>query len=99
MGKQSRIKRERRDHSTLQQHKQHGRTLVPPLATLPLQPTRWSDVMLPELLWAALLLTHGPRLDIIELLRGIGTYFRQNSSDLVHHHVTLSEIARLPDIH
>jgi len=99
VGKQSRKKRERRDPSTLDQHRRQGKVLVPPLATLSFQLSRWSDVRLPELLWAALLLTHGPRLKVIELLRNVGQYFGEHSSDLRGQRPTISGLAKVPDVH
>ena len=81
MGKQSRSRRERRQHTTLAQHQRVGKTLTPPLANLGFTLTRWSDVQLPEMLWAALLFTHGPRLNLIEMLRTIGDYLQKHGGD------------------
>src|SRR3712207_3068065 len=99
MGKQSRAKKERRQHTTLLQHKQVGKTLVPPLARVGFTLTRWSDILLPEMLWAALLFTHGPRMQVIERLRSVSRYLAEHDDDLRQHRVTLSGIAGMPAVH
>jgi hypothetical protein len=78
MGRDSKTKAERRlMRSGIKDHKQQGKTLTPPMAAIPnLQLTRWSDRQLPELLWCALLVSNGPREDVLQLVRGL--------SDVVH---------------
>ena len=57
--KKDKQKRKRlRGGSTLQEHKQVRKTLLPPLAQLGVQLSSWAKNMLPEMLWADCLLTH-----------------------------------------
>ncbi len=99
MGKRSREKKERRQHTSLAQHKRVGNTLVPPFQTVGFHLSRWSDVMLPELIWAGLLLTHGPRLNVIEMIRSLGDYLRRHEETLSRFPLTVSGISRMPDEH
>lgn len=57
--KKDRQKRKKsRGGSTLKEHKQVRKTLLPPLAQLGVQLSSWAKNMLPEMLWADCLLTH-----------------------------------------
>lgn len=77
-------------HSTIDQHKMNKRVLVPPLATIPrLKVTSWVNDGLPELLWAALLVSHLPPANALALLRKIVKYAAEfhgddRPSDITH---------------
>jgi Family of unknown function (DUF5677) len=73
-GNQKKKKRkEPQSFSGLSQHTQSGKTLTPPMATLPnLTRTSWMDDRMPELLWAVLIVTHIERTKALEILRAVG---------------------------
>ena len=51
-----------RSQTRLARHKKRGTALIPPMAEIPnMTPLSWSDERLPELLWAAVLVTAYPR--------------------------------------
>jgi len=76
MGRKSRKKNEHREAnrpSDLSAHKRLGKTLVPPLASIPNLRTRsWINDGLPEYIWASLLLVAGPREAVLEVFRELG---------------------------
>ena len=84
-------------HSTLAQHRQIGKTLVPPLATIPnLTPAPWRDERMPEMLWAVLLISQTPRSAALHKFREIAECIhRFNASDLPFHELTLTGISRM----
>jgi hypothetical protein len=58
------------NRSTLDDHKKQGTKLTPPLASLPaMTPASWKDDRLPEMLWAALLITALGRDSAIQTFR------------------------------
>lgn len=51
-------------------HKRNGKTLIPPLASIPnMQPRSWRDDRFPEMLWAALLVANLERSEALHYLR------------------------------
>src|SRR5437870_42508 len=51
-----------KQYSELKHHKRTGGVLQPPFLRIPnFKPSSWIDDRLPEMLWAALLITHLPR--------------------------------------
>lgn len=83
MGRRSREKRERRNTSTLQQHKKIGKILQPPLAGLPkLQPRSWCAERVPELLWTVLIVGFFDREDALAIFRRVADHiFRLPDGD------------------
>jgi len=77
-------------HSTIEQHHRQGKRLVPPLANLPkMQPRSWRDNRLPEMLWAALLVTHLPRPEALNVFRQLANHIHKHrdagpSPDITH---------------
>ena len=73
MGKKNREKKKRRAISSLSQHKQVGKTLLPPMMQLPIPLTfgSWMDERLPEMLWACLIISELPRQDALNLFEKI----------------------------
>ena len=66
------------DHSTIDEHRRHGKTLTPPLVSLPeMKPVSWMNDRLPEMLWAALLVSHLPRPEALAVFRQVAEYVGQ----------------------
>ncbi|MEW6352658.1 MAG: DUF5677 domain-containing protein, partial [Thermodesulfobacteriota bacterium] len=60
--------------SSLGQHKRIGKTLVPPLLTVPnLSRQSWADDRLPEMLWACLVISVLPRPEALDVFREIAS--------------------------
>jgi hypothetical protein len=71
-------KKKKPNHSTIKQHHQKGKTLVPPLANLPnLTPASWMDERLPEMLWAVLIVAQLPQPRALAIFRRVAEYFYQ----------------------
>lgn len=75
MGRRSRNKKTRKQsasRSRLSDYQREGRRLLPPLRQLSqLQPSSWISDRLPDLIWAALLVTQFPRETVVELFRSV----------------------------
>jgi len=69
--------------SSLSEHKQIGKTLIPPILTLPnLSPQSWTDDRMPEMLWACLVVSVLPRPDALAILREIASVgFKYRTTD------------------
>jgi hypothetical protein len=98
MGRKSRRKREQRkakerEHTTLDQHKKSGNTLTPPMAALKVRPFAWASDRLPELLWAALLVSRIPRREALIVFGQVAKAGEANDaaippfSDIMHSHI------------
>src|SRR5713101_9125959 len=87
MSRRNREKREQkrssdRAYSTLEQHTKQGGTLVPPMMTVPnVTPVSWQNERLPEVLWAAIVVSHLPRELALALFRKVAAYGRNLRSD------------------
>jgi hypothetical protein len=82
-GKKNKGKNKAKAHSTIQQHKQVGKSLVPPLLTLPkLAPTSWVNNRMPEMLWAALLVAHLERTYALSIFRRVAQYGFETMRDM-----------------
>lgn len=83
--KKKRHKRPAKPTSTLGQHKQVGKSLIPPLLTLPgVAFHSWTNDRLPELLWACLVVSVLPRSDALNAFReiaSIGLKYRGTSDN------------------
>lgn len=65
-------KRKKSAHSTLNQHKRSGKTLTPPLASIPnMSLASWRDERMPDVLWAVLLTGCLPRDRYLTLFRSV----------------------------
>jgi hypothetical protein len=98
--KKRKTQKKGRSYSNLKEHKQRGKELVPPLLDIQeLELQSWMNDRLPEMLWAALLVTCLPRDQALSIVREVAGYadehverFRDTQD---HIDVTLSGIARL----
>ena len=74
----SKKKKKQTGHTTIKQHRQEGKALTPPLASLPkLKPSSWINERLPEMLWAALLVSGLPRSEALDTFRILANYVSQ----------------------
>jgi len=81
--------------SALRQHKQVGKSLIPPMLTVPgITPQSWTNDRLPQMLWACLVISVLPRLDALAAFRetaSIGLRYRDAASTgdwtLFHSHL------------
>ena len=92
MSKQSKSKRKERSYSAVDEHRREGKKLIPPLLNLPnLKPASWINDRLPEVLWAAILISHLPRelalahfRRVADFARNLATEGQQAPGDLTH---------------
>jgi hypothetical protein len=64
--------KDQKNYSTIDEHQMKGKKLVPPLLQLPnLQMISWLNERLPEMLWAALLITGLERDDALNIFRRV----------------------------
>ena len=67
-------------YSSLQDHVRAGKSLIPKLRTLPqLVLTSWIQERLPEVLWAALIVTHRPRGQALDIIRQVLAFVRDGA--------------------
>ncbi len=60
--------------SSLRQHKQVGKSLIPPMLTIPgVTPQSWTNDRLPQMLWACLVISILPRRDALAVFREIAS--------------------------
>jgi hypothetical protein len=86
-----------RRFSRIQDHKRQGQTLVPPFLQIPnLQPMSWINDRLPELLWAALLVTHLPRAHALAHFRDAASFIHSLAEPERFSDITHSGLATLP---
>lgn len=98
-----RAKRERKtgqNYSSLAEHKQSGSILTPPWMTYSnMTPSSWVDERLPEMAWAALLVTQMGRHLALEIFREIADYIRRLEAKTQRVSITHSGLAKIaPDL-
>jgi hypothetical protein len=60
--------------SSLRQHKQVGKSLIPPMLTVSgVTPQSWTNDRLPQMLWACLVISVLPRVDALAAFREIAS--------------------------
>jgi hypothetical protein len=86
-------------HTTIKEHYRQGKKLIPPLATLPnMQPQSWPNSRLPEMLWAALLVSQLPRPEALGVFRGLANHIYKHKDTSCPHDITHTGISNLsPD--
>lgn len=68
-------KKKSKSRSSIRQHKQVGKTLIPPLMTVPnIGFQSWAKERMPEMLWACLVISVFPRLDALSAFRVIAEF-------------------------
>ena len=85
------------NHSTLGQHKQQGKNLIPPLAQIHnMQLSSWVRERLPEFLWAILLVVHLPREEALDIFRCVAKYIGELAEEDKFSNVTHTALSTLP---
>ena len=85
------------DSTPLRRHKKIGKRLIPPIAGYGWKGVSWQDDRLPEMIWAALLLTGMDRLKAIELLRSTALKIRELPNPDQYSDTTISGLASIPE--
>jgi hypothetical protein len=86
--------------SPLAAHKQKGRLLQPPINQIGgMLLSSWVNEVLPEMLWAALLVNRLPRKDFFDRLHTMLTYLRENVGAFDKKRLDMSGIASLEQVH
>jgi hypothetical protein len=68
-------KKSERYYSTTKQHVRQGKVLIPPMMAIPnVQLASWINDRLPEVIWAAVLISHMPRNNALSLFRRVASY-------------------------
>jgi hypothetical protein len=84
------------DHSTVAEHHHTGKTLVPPLASLPkMTPFSWMNDRLPEMLWAALLISSQPRSKALNTFRQVADHIAHLDDEKPPYDVTHTGLSEL----
>lgn len=101
MKKKKKDKARPRITTPLSGHKRVGKTLVPPMMSLPgsINFSSWPNERLPEMLWAALVMTVFPRQDALGAFREIaslGIKYRELGDECRLWSLNLSALARQP---
>lgn len=74
-GNRSNKKQRNNQHSSISQHRQNGKKLIPPLADIPNSKlASWRDNRLPEMLWSALLVCNLSRAEALKVFREVAEY-------------------------
>lgn len=99
--KKKKNKARQRMTTPLSGHSRVGKTLVPPMMSLPgsINFSSWSNERLPEMLWAALVMTVFPREDALGAFREIaslGIKYREMGDECKPWSLNLSALARQP---
>lgn len=87
--------KKQKTYSTIEQHTQQGKTLVPPLMRVPFTFMSWINDRLPEVLWAALLVSHLERQQALSIFRKVANFgdrFKNSQSPVDITHTGLSQM-------
>lgn len=101
MKKKSSKKRKKKSSSnrtSINRHTVDGKKLIPPFARIPnLQPISWIDDRLPELLWAALLVTNLYRDKALDIFRQVGKFIEIQSKKYECWDITHTGLSKMPE--
>lgn len=90
------VKRRGLSYSTINQHHRVGKTLIPPMLKVPkLQRMSWANERLPEMLWAALLVSQLPRSEAIAVFREVAKYVGRFSGENTPYDITHTGLSKL----
>ena len=90
-------KSQRKNYSTIPEHKRQGKKLIPPLVqNFNWTNASWKNDRLPEMLWAILLVTHLPREHALNVFRKVAKYIEDLPSDKKFDDVTHTGFSKLP---
>jgi hypothetical protein len=87
-----------KSRTSLQDHSQRGKTLLPPFLTkMPgMSPSSWMNDRLPEMIWAVLLRVALGQEHALGLFRRVLNFIGGHSSKAELHDVMLTSISKLP---
>jgi hypothetical protein len=86
-----------KSYTGIDKHKLVAKTLIPPMATLPqLKPVSWLNDRMPEMLWAALLITRLVRENALAIFRGLADLAFQVRETVSEWDCTQTAIAGMP---
>ncbi len=95
--KRKRPKKRRKTYSTIQDHERQGKKLVPIWRQYPnMQPISWMNDRLPDMLWAALLVTHFPQNQVLNVFRLVIKYIDSLPEDKQFGDITHTGLSKLP---
>ena len=95
--KRKRPKKRRKNYSTIQDHERQGKKLIPIWRQYPnMQPVSWMNDRLPDMLWAALLVTHLPQRHVLSVFRMVIKYIGSLPEDKQFGDITHTGLAKLP---
>lgn len=95
--KRKRPKKRRKTYSTIQDHERQGKKLVPIWRQYPnMQPISWLNDRLPDMLWAALLVTHFPQNQVLNVFRLVIKYIDSLPQDKQFGDITHTGLSKLP---
>ena len=98
--KRKRPKKRRKNYSTIQDHERQGKKLIPIWRQYPnMQPVSWMNDRLPDMLWAALLVTHFPQDYALKVFRQVIEYIASLREDERFGDVTHTGLSQLPSEH
>ena len=90
-------KSQQKNYSTIQDHKHQGKKLLSPWDQVPnVKQCSWKDDRLPDMLWAALLVTSLPRGNALSVFRQIAEYINNLPEDKKFGDVTHTGLSKLP---
>lgn len=96
--KKQKKRKSKLNYSTIEQHSQAGKRLIPPLLQVPnLQLNSWRDERLPDLLWAVLLIGNFERTQALAVFRQAAEYIANLSNPYLLADVTHTGIAQAPE--
>lgn len=80
--------------TSLNDHNQHKKELIPPLAKLNVKNSSWLDERLPEMLWAVLIIGNMKRNEALDFFRYVAKFVEKNTDCS---NITISGISKLED--
>lgn len=99
MAKRKKRNERQRNHSTIPQHQQIGKQLIPPMMQLSnMKLVSWANQRLPEYIWLALIVVLKDREDALDTIRKAITYLLRMPEEKRPRDLSLTELARIdPD--
>ena len=90
-------KRKNKNRSKIKQHKRTGKKLVPPLMQVPnVNLTSWRDNRLPEILWAAILISNLERNKVLDIFRNVAEYIHNQGYENEFWDITHTGLSKFP---
>ena len=95
--KRKNSRRQQKNYSAIQDHKRQGKELISSWRQIPnVQPVSWMNDRLPDMLWAALLVTHFPQDHVLNVFRLVIKYIDTLPEDKQFGDITHTGLSKLP---